>query len=148
VLLDVQRRLLDVKLLHDSGQLAVAAQVAAAVGAGVQRMDEESGHLLVREKGALVLGMSGLAAAAALVLAGRRWRRRRLDDVRRRRLGGGRGVLAGRRQLLLKPSHHGLQLLQLSALLIQLCLQTLAAGTGGYGHFAHALFLLPDRLIG
>src|SRR5205823_3267445 len=95
--------------------------------------------LLGWEQGPFVLGMSGLPAALPLVLTG--WRRWRwwLDDVGGRRLGGSRGVLAGGGELLLEASHGGLQLLQLSTLLLQLRLQALALGTGSGCCFGHAL---------
>ena len=146
VLLDGQLRRLDIDLLDDQSQSAVETQRAAAAGTGGKRVDKELIDLLRGEQGAFVLGMARLAAAMAFVLAGRRRRRGRLDDVRRGRLGGSRGVLAGGGELLLQTSHRGLQLLQLSAmplyldaLLLQLCLQPLASGTGVRCCFCHAL---------
>jgi hypothetical protein len=156
MLLDAESRRLEIDLLNDVGQVPVATQATAAAGAGVQRVDEEGLHLLAREGSAFVFRMPGLAAALAPVLTG--WTRRwwRLDEVGGGRLGGSRGILAGSGQLLLQTRHGsgqsaqgGALLLQQGALLVQLRLQQLAAGTGSSGCSGHASCsraLLPARL--
>jgi hypothetical protein len=154
VLLYGQLGWLDIDLLDDQGQTAVEAELTAAARAGIQGVLKEMPDLLDGEQGALVPGMSGLAATLALVLSRRR-RRGRLDDVGRGRLGGSRGVLACCSQLLLEASHGSLQLLQLSALCLQLGtllfhlrLQALAPGTGIRCCFCHASGLYPGRFNG
>jgi len=109
---------------------------------------EEEVDLVVGEQGAFVFGMARLTADIAFVLAG--WERRWgwLDDVRRRRLGGSRGVLASSGEFLFETSHGSLQLLQLGALFLQLCLQPLTSGTGDRCCFCHAFILLAVRQTG
>src|SRR5512135_2948381 len=98
MLLDPQRHLANLDLLdypRCDGQCRT--QVVPARGAGVEVMIEEPGvDRFGRERGPLVLGVSGLSADAASVLALRRWWLGRLDDVRRGGLGRIRGVLAPR----------------------------------------------------
>src|SRR5512135_1508449 len=85
MLLDPQRHLANLDLLdypRCDGQCRT--QVVPARGAGVEVMIEEPGvDRFGRERGPLVLGVSGLSADAASVLALRRWWLGRLDDVRR-----------------------------------------------------------------
>jgi len=62
VLLNRQRDRLEIDLLDDQGQAAIAAQRAAAAGAAVQGVLEELADLFGGEGGAVVLGMPGLSA--------------------------------------------------------------------------------------
>jgi len=71
VLLDVQLGRFDIDLLDNAGQGAAGTQLAATAGAAGQLVFKELVDLLVREEGAFVFGMTGLAPALAFVLAGR-----------------------------------------------------------------------------
>ena len=138
VLLDPQGHLQDLDLLDDARDAVGPLQAMAADGAEFQVMVVETAvDLLRREGGALVLGMSGLAADLALLLALGRLRLGRLDEVRRGRLGGGRGVLAGGGQLPLQLRDGSLQVGYRRTQRIQLRLQPLAVGTGGGGFRSH-----------
>src|SRR5262249_40595581 len=62
VLLEGQRWLGDVDLLHDLGEGAIAVQAAATARAGVEMVLGGRGEPFRRNRRALVLGMAGLAA--------------------------------------------------------------------------------------
>ena len=108
MLFDGQRCFVDVHLLHDLEQIAIAPQPATATGTGLQRMVFEVRNLLLWKQLAFVFGMARLAANLAAIASGAT-RRLRLDNVRRGRLGGGRRVFFGRGQLLLEDAHLNLQ---------------------------------------
>ena len=111
MLLDRQRHVVDVDLLdHPGHDRRHGLQVMPATGTKIEAMVERNAVDLFRwEGGAFVLGVSGLSTDAASLLALRRRRLGRLDDIGRRRLGGGRGILPGRRELLLESSDGGLK---------------------------------------
>jgi hypothetical protein len=82
----------------------------AASGTKVDVMIEEPGvDGFGREWFPFMPRVSGLATDFAPILAFGRRRLWRLDDIGRGGLGGGRGILAGRRELLLKSSDGGLE---------------------------------------
>lgn len=149
MLFDEQGHVAEVDLLNDVRSHLGRLQAASTVGAQVDGVAVgRAGESFRREQRPFVFGMSGLAAALAFRLSGRWWRRRWFDDVRRRRLGGSRGTLAGGGELLPETKDGSLQrlqlralLFQLSALLLELRLQTPAVGTGLCCCFGH------DRIL-
>ena len=104
MLFDGQRWFLDVHLLHDLDESAIASQNPAATRAGIEQVVLEVRDLFLRKQRTLVLGMARLAADLAFAgsVAVRRWW---LDNVGGRRLGGGGRILFGHSQLLLERQH-------------------------------------------
>ena len=129
MLFNGQRRLTDLDLLHDLGEVAIAMQSAATARAGIEKMFLEMGDLLGRKRLAFVFGMTGLAAnLAGLASVGIR-RALWFDDVRGGWLRGGGGILQRGGELLTQLEHLGPQGPNVSGLSFNKPLQTLALWT-------------------
>jgi len=111
MLLNRQRRLLDVDLLDHTGLAQERRlQLMATTGTEVDAMIEEPGvYGFGREWIPLVFWVPGLATDRTPFLALRERRLGRFDDIGRRRLGRSRGILLRRGELLLKSSDKGLE---------------------------------------
>ena len=111
MLLNRQRHRFDVNLLDHTGLAPERGfQPMAALGTKIDTVIERPGvDGLGRERLPFVFRVSGLATdlAVSLPIGGRRLGR--FDDIGRGRLGRCRGILPGRRELLLEPCDCGLE---------------------------------------